>query len=711
MIMTKQTVKINYEMQLGEIEEEVYVISFDGEEEISHLYEYKINLVSTNPSLDASKILNKKATFIINRVDKEPLKINGIVSSFHQRGTARNYYFYNVTLVPRMWRLLLNHRSAVYQHMNVEDVVKTVLEEAGFAGSDYEFKLKAGYPDHEYVVQYRESDFQFINRRLEHFGIFYYFEQRDDNDVIIFTDSNDHCPSIDTDQPVLYRGMKDTLGRGYMIQELVSDERVVTGLIRLKDYNYEYPEKQLMAESQLDAEAPGIYYEYGDNFLNEQEGKSLARIRNQEIIATSRIFSGKSNCPHFCAGHIFKMDAHYNDDWNGDYLLTSVRVQGDQRGLFSLLHPSQTGAPIYQNSFKAIPAAITFRPRRQTPIPRLYGLMTARTESAAGEQYPFIDDKGRYRVKLPFDLSDAGDGEASSPYRLVQPYTGPGYGIHFPNHENTEMIWSCMDGNLDRPIGLGTVPNTSNASPVTGKNNSQHVILTKAGNEIVMDDLEEKAKISVKTPDSNAFVLDDENDRIEVATTNKHNLTLDDKNENITIKTTNGHMIVMNDKDARIVLQSKNGHRISINDKDGEESITFGDQSGQNVFIIDVSNSKLVIKSETGNIDLHAPNGVLDIKAMEMNIETTGDTKMKAANMETEAVVDYKVKGGNIIQEANLDFKQKGLNISSEASLDHKSKGLNLTVEAGVNTQVKGTMITVQSSGPNTIKGMPVMIN
>ena len=95
--------------------------------------------------------------------------------------------------------------------------------------------------------------------------------------------------------------------------------------------------------------------------------------------------------------------------------------------------------------------------------------MSAKIESGAGDEYAYIDDHGRYKAKMLFDLIDKSNGEASFPIRLSQCYSGAGYGIHFPNHEDTELLWACVDGNVDRPIGLWTVPNPSNSAPINSK--------------------------------------------------------------------------------------------------------------------------------------------------------------------------------------------------------------------------------------------------
>ena len=66
-------------------------------------------------------------------------------------------------------------------------------------------KKSRSYTVREYVTQYLESDFAFINRLCEEEGIWYAFEQHEQHgDVVVFGDSPEHYfrdPSL----PVSYR--------------------------------------------------------------------------------------------------------------------------------------------------------------------------------------------------------------------------------------------------------------------------------------------------------------------------------------------------------------------------------------------------------------------------------------------------------------------------------------------------------------------------
>ncbi len=695
----------HYEIHFSGLKKDnINVLSFEGKESISELFEYEIRFISDDPALDSSKILNQPASFVFNRGDEDPFKIHGIISNFEQYGKSNEYVFYKVILVPTIWLLSLNFQNIVFEHFKLKELIETILNKSA---CDFKMDLKNNYPELEYVVQYRETDLNFINRRLEHFGIYYHFDQKGDKDIVVFTDSNNNLPKIDLNDPLSFNLNKDPLSDTESILEMSCREKVVTGMVKLKDYNYMFPEKQLLAQSQIRGNDPGIYYDYGDNFLDEEQAEFLAKVRNQEIIAQSKIFYGKSDCRLLRAGTRFKMNKHYREDWNDEYIVTNIKCKGQQKSLFAFLPDSKKYEPTFECQFEAIPFNIEYRPSRKTPVPKVSGIMSARILSGAGDEYANVDDHGRYKAKLLFDLSDDG---ATMPLRLSQFYSGPGYGIHFPNHEETELLWSCVDGNPDRPIGIGTVPNPSTATPVSQGNRMQNVIRTAAGNELIMDDTSNETKIALNTPDDNKFLLDDKEDKIEITSAQKNKVTFDDKNQNIEVKTADGHSILMDDKNTKLEVKTKNGHFILINDAGGDEKIHISDKSENIYFTLDIANNKIVVEAKEGSIDILAKDEI-NLKSKKVTIDTEDEIECKTKDFKVSAENDFNLQASKISQQAKMDYEAKAMNITTEANADLKLKGLNATVESGINTQVKGSLVTVEASGINTIKGSLVKIN
>ncbi|HRN25162.1 MAG: type VI secretion system tip protein VgrG [Ignavibacteriaceae bacterium] len=703
-----------YKIHLAELDDEnIGVVSFEGREEISNIFEYEIVLATDNPQLDSSKILNKTASFTMIRSDESTAEIHGIISQVEQFGSARDHVFYKVVLVPRLWKANLTFQNEVYQNIEIKDLIEKVLKKSDLGGNDFKIDLKNKYPKSEFVVQYRETDFNFLNRRLEHFGIYYYFDHTGDKEVICFTDDNSKLPDVDLPEDIGYNASQDPFGDKESILDLSSRERVVTGTVQLKDYNYLFPEKQLMAQSQIDSNSPGMYYDYGDNFENEKDAEFLAKIRNQEFQAKSKIFKGKTNSRLFRAGYRYKMDRHYRSDWNSEYIITKLTLNGAQKGQFVVPSNMQMSETLFECRFESIPFDIDFRPERKTPIPKISGIMSAKLESGSGDEYAYLDDHGRYRFKALFDISDKSNGEASLPIRMTQSYSGSGYGIHFPNHKDAELLWACVDGNVDRPIGLGTVPNPSQASPVVSKNKSHNIIRTAAGNEIRLDDKSNETQIAFTTSDSHKFLMDDKDDKIEVISKDKHKIVMDDKNQNITITTKDGHTILLDDKNTKIVVTSKKGHFFLIDDTVGEEKIQMSDKPKNNNFIIDIINQKLMIETKDGSIDILAKDEI-KLKSKKIIFDSEVETNCKTKDFIIQASKDFTLKASSkITQEAASDFKIKGMNLEAKGDMNtNVEAGMNITLKGGMAAKLEGGMTAdVQGGTKTSVKGAVVMIN
>ncbi len=137
-----------------------------------------------------------------------------------------------------------------------------------------------------------------------------------------------------------------------------------------------------------------------------------------------------------------------------------------------------------------MPFDVPFRPRQLTPWPRISGVMHAHIEADTAGDVAQIDDQGRYKVKMPFDVGKKKGLTSSRWIRMAQPYAGPGYGSHAPQHKGTEVLVVHVDGDPDRPIIVNAVPNVVTPGPVTGKNSTQSVTQTASGIRVELEDLQ-----------------------------------------------------------------------------------------------------------------------------------------------------------------------------------------------------------------------------
>src|SRR5207302_1062446 len=58
----------------------------------------------------------------------------------------------------------------IFQNITIPDIIQKVFKNCGF--NDFTNSLTATYDPRDYCVQYRETDFNFVSRLMEQYGIF-----------------------------------------------------------------------------------------------------------------------------------------------------------------------------------------------------------------------------------------------------------------------------------------------------------------------------------------------------------------------------------------------------------------------------------------------------------------------------------------------------------------------------------------------------------
>jgi type VI secretion system VgrG family protein len=465
------------------------VVKFSGRQAISQPYEFTITLSAHDSDIDLKGVLRNPATLIILG-GAGVIPISGVLRSFEQLHEANQRVFYRAVLVPKLWYLSLYRENRLFLNKSVPQILEEVLKQSGLTSADYELKLTRSYPAWEYVCQYAESNLDFISRWMEREGIYYFFRQTPNGEKLVITDNLSVHENIAGESTLSYTpaaGLMpehEEIVTGFVCQQNVLPKKVI-----LKDYNYRKPSLDVRAEAEIDANGREEVYIYGEHFKDPSQGKELASIRAGEFLCRETMYYGQATSPQLAPGFLFELARHYRGSYNCKYLVTEVEHHGLETGvLLAGLGDEEAGAqPGYSNTFVCIPSSVQFRPERKTPRPRINGTMNAVVDSAGDGSTAELDNQGRYKVILPFDLSGRSGGKASRWVRMAQPYSGSDYGMHFPLHKGAEVLLTFIDGDIDRPIISGAVPNPNTQSPVTNANQTKSVIRDKFGNEIIMD--------------------------------------------------------------------------------------------------------------------------------------------------------------------------------------------------------------------------------
>jgi type VI secretion system secreted protein VgrG len=482
------------------------LVSFTGKEALSTCYTFDLLLISEQHDLDIPGILQSQATISFLRDGSGTVYYSGIPLYFEQLHAMEQYVFYRTRLVPRLYWLTFTHHNQVFLDKTVPEILEACLKDGGLTSLDFEFRLQKSYDPQDYVCQYAESHFHFISRWCEREGIYFFFEQTESGEKVIFTDSLLVHTALPQSQSLIYRAPSglDHTHEQEILRTFNRRCHLVPATVFMKDYDYLKPSLDVSGSAEVDQHGRGQLYHYGDHFHTPQEGDRLAAIRAEALSCRQEIFSGVSTVPFLTPGYTFSLQDHYAESCNQSYLITEVTHEGNQTGY--LTSGLQAGLPkadqqvAYKNAFTAIPSGVQFRLEQKTVKPRIAGTISARIDAAGSGKYAEIDEHGRYKVILPFDLSGRKDGKASARIRMSQPYSGSDHGMHFPLHKGTEVLLTFLAGDPDRPIIAAAIPNTETPSPVRDKNATQAMIKTAAQNKLAFDDESGKEQAHLQVP-------------------------------------------------------------------------------------------------------------------------------------------------------------------------------------------------------------------
>jgi type VI secretion system VgrG family protein len=489
------------------------VVRFEGEERLNQLYRFEFILVSEKPDVDVDATLMSPVIFVYMRGPDQGVPLHGMIMEFEQMHEAQGQYYYRAVMAPKLWLLTQIRHNQVFLNKTIPDVLKQILTEGGLTSLSYQFKLQGNYDqEHEYICQYGETHFDFFTRWLERMGLYFYFEVTSEGEKVIITDSMlAHEPHVRGDGviPFVPPSMVPEK-RQAVIQKFNMRQQRLPSEVMLKDYNYRRPTMELGAWTTTNAEGGGRIYAYGEHFQTPDEGLFFARIQAQEIGCRYKTFHGESTAPYLRPGFTFKLKNHFRDSFNAEYLTTGIKHEGAQALPFvsgvRRESPPQQHDSFYRNSFSAIPRDVQYRPPREQPRPRFYGTLNAHIDASGSGQYAEVDEQGRYKVILPFDLSGRKGGKASSWLRMSQPYVGAGHGMHFPLHKGAEVLLSFIEGNPDRPIITGAVPNPVSAGVMHSLNQTRGGFQTGGGNTLLVEDKKGKERMLLRSGDKGSQI-------------------------------------------------------------------------------------------------------------------------------------------------------------------------------------------------------------
>ncbi|HXB72169.1 MAG TPA: type VI secretion system tip protein TssI/VgrG [Candidatus Acidoferrales bacterium] len=433
--------------------------SFEGKERVSTPFRFVLKVLAYDPNIDMKGLLHKPAVLTIGLTDSGERHVHGNINRMKLLEFGEDgYAAYEMEIVPWLWFLNLFSDCRIFQNMNVPDIVQKVFKDRGF--SDFKLQTQGSYPEREYCVQYRETDFNFVSRLMEEEGIFYFFEHTSDKHTLVMGDQPSAFPTCPNQGEARFLPSQGGVLEKDIVHSLEAEFRVDIGTASLTDYNFEKPNVGLL--STLASEEKGEDYDYPGKYKTRDDGDRYARVRLEEKEVGLTTVRGASNCLGFECGYSFKLLEHYRDDANQEYTLTALEHRGQNSS-----YRAGTPDPFeYNNRLEAIPASVNFRPPRLARKPSIRGTQTAVVVGKSGEEI-WPDKYGRVKVQFFWDREGVKDENSSCWIRVAQAWAGKQWGAVYTPRIGQEVIVSFLEGDPDQPIITGSVYNADQMPPYT----------------------------------------------------------------------------------------------------------------------------------------------------------------------------------------------------------------------------------------------------
>jgi len=437
----------------------------------------------------------------------------GLVSEARFDGANGGFARYRLRIEP--WLALLRQRrdSYAFQDLSVIDIVDSVFGDYNGQGAvapqwRWEVKDRDAYAKRSLTIQYRETDYAFVERLLAEEGLFYWVEHEagegePGTHTVVIADHNGAFETGPQESVKFQRA--DATETEDTIQTWRQSRTWRTNAVRLATWDYRAMQARKVS-AQVDDKLPNAMEladsDYPGQYLFEDGGQGERLAHN--ALAAQRVrqslYEGEGTVRTLAPGQRFTLTGHWGPSQGEGADFVVLRMHHDARNNFdeslgaavtqalgAAGEPQDGDADFYRNRFEAIAATLEYRPStvdghgaRLHPRPTVHGSQTALVVGAGDPVYTDRD----HRIKIQFhwqrgsassNRQDHPAGADNAPasealgtwVRVAEPVAGSDWGGHFVPRLGQEVLVQFLHGDIDRPVVVGALYNgagTDNAA-------------------------------------------------------------------------------------------------------------------------------------------------------------------------------------------------------------------------------------------------------
>lgn len=387
---------------------------------------------------------------------------------------------YALTLRPWLWLAAKNRNCRNFQDMSVVEITDEVLSAYSFPVDKRLTTPRPNkvWPKRDIQRQHWESDWTFLQRLWEEWGIFYFFEHSEGKHRLVL------CDSMGALKPLgeAYRKIRYEAPTGRRIDEehihaLSITNSLTTGAVSGVDYDYTEPRADLSVTRE-DSRKTGLAHQEhyvwgdyaqpqagaaglsGDHNEPQTEAEYLTLVQTQALRSQGLRATGEGNLRGLITGQTFVLTHYPQQAANREYMVIACKLTIEEVG-----EASGTDQR-YQckAEFEVQPSNEAFRLLRTIEKPRIAGTEYA-VVTCPENQEIWTDAYGRVKVQFIWDRLGNNDERSSCWVRVAGAWHGDQFGGTFLPRRGHEVAVSFVNGDPDLPVITGSAVNAFNMPP------------------------------------------------------------------------------------------------------------------------------------------------------------------------------------------------------------------------------------------------------
>lgn len=458
------------------------LLGFNGHEQLNRLFEYHISIA---PPLDQNgsprssrEVAGQDAVFIIHPGNddyhQQDIRIQGYIAEVKKQPAS-----WQLTLRPTMYKKRFNRRSEIYyseQHdLGADDIIRAELADdldvknASFKRCNRNNEIvdfNPQLPKQALFCQYQESNFNFIGRLCDYWGIYFYFDHFED--TLVFSNNKEYDQRIDQTFKLVPQVESDNIAELTHWQESLDDNPCYVSVSGYDPH---------MASTAINSEYPAaepdlleIHYQL-DEVTSTEAADYLSQILYERQIASQQTASCRTRSPHFYPGFLINTD---DVDFQSA-LITCSQHQG------SNLQPMGDGrfGGDYYCDLTLMPGQLQFRPQPYYQRPSANTAIGRIISDQDDPNSAMRNDIGEYKIELVGFDNESG----IHPWiRKAQTTAGANH-QDFPLLAGTEVHIGFIGDNPNCPIIEYALENSLH--PVAVSHQNPHQAITETTGTLV----------------------------------------------------------------------------------------------------------------------------------------------------------------------------------------------------------------------------------